>query len=235
MKYKIADVVWEINPKYDYSKRLLKDYLTQEEAQEEIIITEEILNKECSIAPDFSKDVCESTCVFRQISKILLDRYDGVVFHASCIMIGKDVYAFTAPSGTGKSTHSSMWKKAFGEQVEVLNDDKPLLRKIDGRITVYGTPWKGKHDLGKNSKGVLKALCKIERSPVNCVEPMNEKEALLTILNQTLRPNDANNMQNLLNIAECIIKTAKVCKIKCTPTVESAYIARKALEDNYED
>ena len=65
---------------------------------------------------------------------------------------------FTAPSGTGKSTHARLWREAFGERVVMINDDKPLLLVRPEGVTVYGTPFRGKHGLGGDRSAPLRAI-----------------------------------------------------------------------------
>lgn len=62
-------------------------------------------------------------------------------------MINNSAILFTAPSGTGKSTHTRMWQECFGERVTVINDDKPLIKINDSEAVIYGTPWCGKHGI----------------------------------------------------------------------------------------
>ena len=70
---------------------------------------------------------------------------------------------FTAKSGTGKSTHTKLWRDLFGERAVMVNDDKPLLRILKDGVLVCGTPWDGKHRLSTNCALPLKAICILER------------------------------------------------------------------------
>ena len=80
--------------------------------------------------------------IYRKIADALVD--DGVIlYHGSVIAVDGQGYLFTAKSGTGKSTHTALWRELFGERAVMVNDDKPLLRVKDDQVTVYGTPWNG--------------------------------------------------------------------------------------------
>ncbi len=85
--------------------------------------------------------------------------YDTVLFHGSALAIDGDGYLFTAKSGTGKSTHTRLWRERFGDRVVMINDDKPLLHIDAGSVIAYGTPWNGKHRLGTNASVPLRADC----------------------------------------------------------------------------
>ena len=69
-------------------------------------------------------------------------RNEGMMLHASAVDYRGRAVCFSAPPGTGKSTHTERWARLFG--ASILNDDKPALRRIDGVWRVYGTPWSGK-------------------------------------------------------------------------------------------
>ena len=73
---------------------------------------------------------------------IALLRHNGILLHASCVVVDGVAYAFSANSGVGKSTHTQLWLKHFGDRAYMLNDDKPAIRCIDGVICACGTPWR---------------------------------------------------------------------------------------------
>ena len=78
-------------------------------------------------------------------------------------------YLFTAPSGTGKSTHTRLWREVFGDRVWMINDDKPMLRISENLVTAYGTPWNGKHHISRNASAPLKAIVQLNRGKENII------------------------------------------------------------------
>lgn len=74
--------------------------------------------------------------------------HEGMMLHASAVEYGGQAVCFSAPPGTGKSTHTEKWVRLFG--ASILNDDKPALRRESGVWQVYGTPWCGKEALHQN-------------------------------------------------------------------------------------
>ena len=68
-----------------------------------------------------------------------LIKFNGILLHSSCVVVDGVAYAFSADSGTGKSTHTQLWLKHFGDRAYILNDDKPAIREIDGKIYACGT------------------------------------------------------------------------------------------------
>lgn len=90
----------------------------------------------------------------RKISKILLLHKRLFIHTWAAITYKNYAYIFCAPSGTGKTTHISLWKKFLGKDVGIINGDKPFLsfenENGQNRITVCGSPWAGKKLWQKN-------------------------------------------------------------------------------------
>ena len=99
----------------------------------------------------FTDEYLESLALYENLTQLLLSR-DVLQFHCSALAMDGRAYLFTAPSGTGKSTHARLWRQVFGPRVTMINDDKPLVRRqTDGSWRVYGTPYGGKHNLQTNT------------------------------------------------------------------------------------
>jgi hypothetical protein len=89
------------------------------------------------------------------------------MLHASVVIKDGKGYAFLGKSGTGKSTHSSLWLKTF-EDAELLNDDNPVIRlEEDDKVYIYGSPWSGKTPCYRNLRVPLEAYVRLEQAPVN--------------------------------------------------------------------
>ena len=82
--------------------------------------------------PHLTLDDCEYLCTGGSFYRQLL-LHKGLMLHASAVVMDGYAYLFSAPCGTGKSTHTDMWKAAFGDAVVMLNDDKPALKKEQDR------------------------------------------------------------------------------------------------------
>ena len=93
------------------------------------------------------------------------------LFHSSVIDYKNKGYMFLGKSGTGKSTHSRLWLKHI-EGTELMNDDNPVVRFIDGQPWVFGSPWSGKTPCYKNIKAPLGAIVKLSQAPYNKIQPL---------------------------------------------------------------
>lgn len=119
----------------------------------------------------YSNEYIETLVLLRNISE-QLPRFDCFLMHGAVVSEDEDGYMFTATSGTGKSTHISLWKKYF-DNVEIVNGDKPFLRVGEEGVTAYGTPWAGKEGWQKNVSVPLSAVCLLKRGLTNKIIEKN--------------------------------------------------------------
>jgi hypothetical protein len=225
-KYKIADVVFSAEFNYTYTKKLCSSYVYEGEEQPcfFIQVTKEDIEEESKRAGGFPPAYLESLALYRKFLNKLLD-FGGTVFHSSALAVDGKAYLFTAPSGTGKSTHARLWRELLGDKVIMVNDDKPVIRLIDGKVFVYGTPWNGKHALDTNCKVEIKAICKLERAEQNSIIELEPQKMLSVILSQTLRPENANDYDKLLPLVSAILTNVNLYLLKCNKDISAAKLS----------
>lgn len=186
MSYKIADTVFDLAVRQPYCRRLLADYECPEAAELRIRIGEEDVERERERAEEaISEGYAEALAVQRKLSDCLLEK-DVLLFHGSAIAVDGEAYIFSAPSGTGKSTHARLWRELLGERAVMINDDKPFIR-VGAPSVVYGSPWDGKHHLSQNTAVPLRAVCFLDRSAENQIRALSPQEALPRLLSQAYR------------------------------------------------
>lgn len=112
----------------------------------------------------------------------------GVVLHGSAISYRGRGVVFSAPSGTGKSTHTGLWKQAFAEDVEILNDDKPAICFQKDGPYLFGTPWSGKTDLNRNRSAPLQAIVFLEQAADNSMVELPVTQKIFQLTSQIARP-----------------------------------------------
>lgn len=155
-------------------------------------------------------------------------QYDGFQLHASSVILNGYAYLFSAPSGTGKSTHTEKWVRLFGARY--LNDDKPALRYKAGRWTAYGTPWSGKHDLSKPEKAPLGAIAFLRRGTENEIRCLTAQEAIPYYISQLLRSIPVELMDRQLSLLDRLLQEIPVYLLTCRNDDEAACVARAAME-----
>ena len=239
-KYKIADKVIEVNSIYGKVHDYCKNYETDEKCDFSVTITPDDISEEKKRSdseyayeglplPNFSDELLEETAVYRKIAEIM-PNYDTFVFHGSVIAVDGQGYLFTAKSGTGKSTHTRLWRKYFGDKAVMVNDDKPMLRVTDGGVIVYGTPYNGKHNLGCNICVPLKAICILTRGEKNSIVSVSKSEIYAMLLQQTYRPNDPVKMAKTLSLIDRMAEKVKLYKLSCNMDIEAAKVAYNAMK-----
>ena len=161
--------------------------------------------------------------------------YNGLMLHASAAALGGRAYLFSGPCGRGKSTHTRLWQQTFGEAVQVFNDDKPALRRLDGRWYAYGTPWCGKDGINLNQKWPLGGICFLEKSQENRIRRLSAAEALPLILAQTTYRLPPQYMELLLASLDSLLREIPVFLLENRPEEAAARLSfetmRRAAEE----
>ena len=169
----------------------------------------------------------ETNVIYRMIAEKMLE-YSIILMHGAAVSIDNKCYIFTAPSGTGKTTHINNWLKVFPEAF-VVNGDKPLI-DVEKRL-VYGTPWCGKEGIGTNTVVQLAGIIHLERGKTNSITPISFKEMLPCLLQQVHIP--ATSKERLLAYHHLgVLQDVPCYLLKCNMDPESAIIAYKGIQDN---
>ena len=239
-RYKIADRVIEVNSFYDKVHDYCKEYECDEPVDFSVtVFHDDILfekqktdseyafeGKASCVYPD---DLFEETAVYRKIAE-KMPCYDSFVFHGSVIAVEGQGFLFTAKSGTGKSTHTRLWREYLGEKAVMVNDDKPMLKITDNGVIAYGTPYNGKHHLGCNMSVPLKAICILTRGEKNSIIRIDKKEAYAMLLQQVYRPNDPVQMAKTLKLLDKMAENVGLYKLACNMDIEAAKVAYNAMK-----
>lgn len=238
--YKIAEHTVRVISLHEKVHAMCRDYRAAEEAPEIVISTSQAdidAERRKSEAEDrlegipvrrFADDYLETLAVYRKLADALLTD-DTILFHGSCISVDGEGYLFTAKSGTGKSTHTRLWRKTFGSRAVMVNDDKPLLKIGESGVTAFGTPWDGKHRLSNNISVPLKAVCILERGEQNGIQRITPGEAYPMLLQQVNRPRDPQPMLKTLQLLDVLISTVGLYRLRCNMEPEAARIAFEGM------
>lgn len=155
--------------------------------------------------------------------------FNGILLHSSCVVVDGYAYAFSADPGTGKSTHTGLWLKHFGEKAHILNDDKPAIRIIDGKVYACGTPWSGKYDYSTPEVIPLAGICFLQRSETNWIKKAETNKAVYNIFSQTARQVSAEQMEKLFDVLEEIFSKVKIWDLGCNISEEAVLTSYNAM------
>ncbi len=231
---KIAELNTEINILSDKNRLISQSegYLCEfQEPQIKIGFNMPFLQNRIAELPSLTLSECEYIWTGYDFARQLL-AYDGFVLHASAVSYKNKAYLFSAPCGTGKSTHTTIWQRVFGADAVIINDDKPALRLIDGKLLVFGTPWSGKTDLNNNISSPLGGICFISRSDKNHIEKADKRSAVYLLLSQTMRHPKKEFMEQLLDFFDKILDNIPVFKMGCNMEDSAAITAYEYMNKN---
>lgn len=162
--------------------------------------------------------------------------HSGMMLHASAVELDGKAYLFSGNSGMGKSTHTRLWQQIFGEKAQVFNDDKPALRRIDGKWYAYGTPWCGKDGINQNKKVPLAGICFLQQAQENKIRRLNAREVLSRMLAQTLfRFQDAKNLDLLLSHVDKLVREIPVFELENRPEPDAARLSYEIMRRTAEE
>ena len=119
-------------------------------------------------------------------------------------------------------------KQRFGDRVTMINDDKPIIRNIDGKFWVCSTPWMGKSEIGTNIDVPIKAVYVLQRGEKNTAERVSTARVFKQLLEATLVPNTAENMQKLLELFDGLFSSVPLFLLSCNTDEEAAQVAYNA-------
>lgn len=152
-----------------------------------------------------------------------------LLIHASLVRHRGIGYAFTAESGTGKSTHVNLWMRNIDE-CDIMNDDNPIVRIIDGKAYIYGSPWSGKTPCYRDVKAPLGAVMRVIRGKMNVMERLEPKLAFATLISScsALKCEPA-VYGNMCNTIAMVVQSARVYAMYCLPNNEAAKVCHSEL------
>ncbi len=238
-RVKLADVPIGIRCRYEVNRRFLKEYLTDEEPLFCVEPKEEDLERarmdyEALDLIDGRTDVIRSEIFYENaaLNRLIAERiteYDVLLMHGSALCMDGETYMFTAPSGTGKSTHARLWRETFGDRVFMINDDKPMLRIREDGVRAYGTPWNGKHSLSRNTSAPVKAIALLKRSEENRVEPMAKNDAFAVLVSQALSSKDPTVMLRILTLEKRLLEQVRFCTLYCNMEPDAARVSYEGM------
>lgn len=186
----------------------------------------------------WSPEYLELLALYRKAATALL-AHDVVVFHGAVLGVDGRAYLFTAPSGTGKTTHARHWLSQV-PGAYVLNGDKPLLRvgASDGgdafggdadAVVAYGTPWQGKERMGVRGSLPLAGICLLERGETDVIWRVDAREALPTLISQAYRPESPAALVRVVELVGALAEAIPLWRMRATSDESSARVSYAAM------
>lgn len=233
----LAGIPIRIEPLYEKTREYCKDYIveTPEPAEFSVAVDSEAIAyeqlrsdreavKENRVPVVYPEEYLETLAVYRSIAE-WMPRAGVVLFHGSVVAVDGKAYLFTARSGTGKSTHTRLWREYFGERAVMVNDDKPLLKVTKEGVFACGTPWDGKHHLNTNCEVPLAAICILKRDTENVIRQAAPAQVYPILLQQCYRPSDKETLERTLHLLDSIKEQVTCYSLRCNQDRQAAEVA----------
>ena len=187
---------------------------------------------------DFSKaylkvEKAKKYCVNNALMLLYAFRTAGMStleMHASVTVKDGKGFLFLGQSGTGKSTHSSLWLKNI-PGTHLLNDDNPVVRVFDdGHVTVYGSPWSGKTPCYRNLSYPLGGIVLLSQAPYNRIHRLSGIQAYVALVPSISGKRwDKQIADGLHQTEDALAKTVPTWHLECLPDEAAAQLCCKTI------
>ena len=235
-KMQIAGYVAEVLSIFESTPAFFCRYLTDAPAEFSITVTQADVDYERQMLlqealeegfrpRNFPDTFLERASIQRKFADHLL-RKDVLLLHGSTVAVDGKAYLFTAKSGTGKSTHTRLWRQLLGNRAVMVNDDKPFLKFTGDQVLACGSPWSGKHGLDTNISVPLQGICILERGAENRIHPIKAEDAMPMLLHQSHCPPGA-DLSRLLGM---LTRQVRLWRMECTKDISADQTSYDAMK-----
>ena len=230
----VAGLATGVKPMFFSTQEYCRPYLTDREPEFFVEITgadlvrqqfllDQEADREGLRRRKFTDPFLERTVIQEKIAEKLLER-DTLLLHGSTVAVDGQAYLFTAPCGTGKSTHTRLWREQFGDRAVMVNDDKVFLQLRQDSVWAYGSPWTGKHGIGTNISVPMKGICFLQRGTENQIQKAMPEKWLPELIHQSFLP-EQRYSDLVLQLAQII----PLWEMSCTKDPQAAAVAYEAM------
>lgn len=235
----IAGLVVCVQPLFQSTREYCRPYLTDKNPElfvhitgedlafEQMMLEREAIEEGLKIRK-FTEPFLERTAIQRRVADRLVDR-NTLMLHGSTVSVDGRAYLFTAPCGTGKSTHTRLWRELFGDRAVMVNDDKPFLRLTSDCVMACGSPWSGKHGLATNVCVPLQGICLLHRGSENVINRAEAKALTDVLRRQAHMPADESLARRTLFLIDRIAELVPLWEMCCNKEPEAARVSYSAM------
>lgn len=233
----VAGLAVRVEPSFESTRVYCREYLTEcvpectmTVSREDLVREQDLLDLEAREEGlkrrKFAEPFLERAVIQRRIAERLVDR-NTLLMHGSTVAVDGNAYLFTAACGTGKSTHTRLWREVFGHRAVMVNDDKPFLRLTDDRVLAYGSPWSGKHGLATNICVPLRGICVLRRGSENRIRRVETSDVIGMLRHQCLIPEGKERA--VLELVDRLAQRVPLWEMECTKEPEAARVSYAAM------
>lgn len=227
----IAGLCAMMNARFEFSRHHCRDYIIEEPPCVHINAhadDAEIAREMAAYDAPHGEPYCENICLYRSIAE-QLPKFDRMVFHGAAVSIGGRGFIFTAPSGTGKTTHIDLLLKNYPSDVDIINGDKPIIHVMGDGARVCSTPWAGKEGMQKNVSQDLCGIVILRRGAENRIKKIDPAQFFTAIMAQTYFPRDPEARMATLELVDKLSNVVDFYLLECNVSDEAAHTSFEFL------
>ena len=230
----VAGLATCVQPMFFSTREYCRPYLTERQPEFFVTVTAEDLVRQQAVLDQeadeeglrrrkFTDPFLERTVIQEKIAGALLEK-DTLLLHGSTVAVDGQAYLFTAPCGTGKSTHTRLWMEQFGHRAVMVNDDKAFLQLRRDGVWACGSPWMGKHGIGTNISLPLKGICFLHRGTENRIQKSTPEKWLPELIHQCFLPEE-----RYTALVRQLAQRVPLWEMSCTKDPQAATVAYEAM------
>lgn len=234
----IAGTAIGVQPMFFSTREYCREYLTDRQPElmvqvtgEDLVFQQNLLEREAVEEGlkirKFTEPFLERATIQRKAADYLAGR-NVLLLHGSTVAVDGQAYLFTAPCGTGKSTHTRLWREMFGQRAIMINDDKPFLEITPDGVLAYGSPWSGKHGLATNVCVPLKGICLLRRGQENVIYPLEPAKGVELLQKQAHIPENS-SPDAVFSLIEALLEKVPLWEMSCNRETDAARVSYSAM------
>lgn len=156
---------------------------------------------------------------------------NAFLLHASCVRYRGKGILFSACSGKGKSTQARLWEEYEG--AEVLNGDRTLVRREEGKWKAYGSPLAGSSRIYRNQSAPVRGIMILTQGEENRIQKLSGKEAFIPLYRETLMNSwNPEYMEAMTDLLLAASKEIPIYHLSCRPDKESVELVKRCMTGN---
>lgn len=199
-------------------------------ASEQMLLEREAVEEGLKIRK-FKEPFLERSVIQRRVADRLI-LHNTIMLHGSTVAVDGKAFLFTAACGTGKSTHTRLWRELFGDRAIMVNDDKPFLKILSCGVLAYGSPWSGKHGLASNVCVPLKGICLLHRGKENRIDSLDREAGIAFLQHQVHIPEDRSLTDTTFSLVDALADQIPLWEMYCNKESEAAKVSYFAMSNH---
>lgn len=157
-----------------------------------------------------------------------------LMIHSASMLYRNKIWLFSAPSGTGKSTHVDLWNELY--DTPVINGDLNLLAIENGIPVVKGTPWCGTSGISDTSTYILGGITLLKQASEDSVEELSSDQKRLLVFQRLISPAwNSDQIAFSITMIDRLAEDILICRLHCTKDENAAVTMKERIDDFIND